>query len=48
MIQKPKYEDIFGEMDYALSKISGKKSPERFGKSKKIFLSKFAISTTEI
>jgi hypothetical protein len=48
MIQKPKYEDIFGEMDYALSKISGKKSPEGSVKVKRYFWSKLAISTTEI
>ncbi len=48
MIQKPKYEDIFDEMDYALSKIAGKKSPEGSMKMKRYYWSKLEISSREI
>lgn len=48
MIQKPKYEDIFTEMDYSLSKIVGKKSPDGSVRVKRYFWSKQAISNTEI
>ncbi len=48
MIQKPKYEDIFDEMDYALSKITGKKSPNGTIKLKRYFWSKLSISSAEI
>ena len=37
MIKKDKYNDIFPEMDAALSKITGKKSPESDLKSKRLF-----------
>lgn len=37
MIQKDKYNDIFNEMDIALSKMTGKKSPDSDMKSKRVF-----------
>lgn len=37
MIQKDKYNDIFPEMDVALSKITGKRSPGGDLKSKRVF-----------
>jgi hypothetical protein len=48
MIQKPKYEDIFQEMDYSLSKIVGKKSPEGSMRVKRYYWSKLEISNKEI
>ena len=48
MIQKPKYQDIFQEMDYSLSKIVGKKSPEGSMKVKRYYWSKLEISNKEI
>lgn len=44
MIQKPKYEDIFEEMEYALTKITNKKSPDGSLKTKRNFWKKTAIS----
>ena len=47
MIQKDKYSDIFKEMDYSLTKITGKKSPEE--KNLKLrFWKKIAISEKTI
>jgi hypothetical protein len=43
MVQKDKYKDIFSEIDYSLSKITGKKSPSE-SKMKKRFWKKIAIS----
>lgn len=43
MSQKKKYDDIFSEIDYSLSQITGKKSPKTI-KLKKRFWSKVAIS----
>lgn len=43
MAQKEKYEDIFNEIDYSLSKILGKKSPEDT-RLKKRYWKKVAIS----
>ena len=48
MIQKPKYEDIFQEMDYSLSKIVGKKSPEGSIRVKRYYWSKLEISSKDI
>lgn len=42
MSQKEKYKDIFSEIDYSLSQITGKKSPKGL-KSKKRFWSKIAL-----
>ncbi|EQC52383.1 HEAT repeat domain-containing protein [Bacteriovorax sp. DB6_IX] len=47
MIQKKKYKDIHVEIDYALSKITKKKSPEGLP-SKKRFWKKFALANTVI
>lgn len=44
MVQKPKYDDIFEEMDYALSKITNKNSPKGDAKTKKAFWKKIAVS----
>lgn len=46
MIQKDRYSDIFNEMDVALSKISGQKSPDGDMKTKKIFWQRMALNTT--
>ncbi len=43
MAQKDKYKDVFEEIDYSLSKITGKKSPEDT-RLKKRFWKKIAIS----
>lgn len=43
MVQKDKYDDIFSEIDYSLSQITGKKSPDS-KKLKKRFWNKIAIS----
>ena len=47
MIQKEKYQDIFGELDYSLGKITGKKSPEG-EKAKKFFWNRVAMADTVI
>lgn len=47
MIQKDKYSDIFDEIDYALSKITGKKSPETT-EMKKRFWKQIAVSEVTI
>lgn len=44
MVQKSKYEDIFDEMDYALSKITNKKSPKGDMKTKRAFWKKISVS----
>lgn len=46
MIQKDKYNDIFNEMDQALVKITGQKSPNTDGKAKRIFWQRMALNTT--
>lgn len=46
MIQKDKYNDIFNEMDLALSKITGKKSPGNDHKAKRIFWQRLALNST--
>lgn len=43
MVQKEKYKDVFSEIDYSLSKITGKKSPVE-SNMKKRFWKKIAIS----
>lgn len=48
MIQKKKYKDIFAEMDYALSTISGKKSPKGNNKVKSIFWNRYRLSNQTI
>jgi hypothetical protein len=48
MIQKEKYKDIFSELDYSLSKITGKKSPKRDERLKKRFWTKIALSEKTI
>ncbi len=48
MIQKDKYQDIFEEMDYALSKITGKSSPKESVKLKKRFWQKISVSNMTI
>lgn len=48
MIQKDKYQDIFEEMDYALSKITGKSSPKDSIKLKKRFWKKISVSNLTI
>ena len=46
MVQKDRYNDIFPEMDLALTKITGEKSPKSDAKSKRIFWQKVALNTT--
>ncbi len=48
MIQKKKYKDIFSEMDYALSKITGKLSPKGRDHIKKEYWKKFRIKNMTI
>lgn len=48
MVNNPKYEDIFPEMDYALSKITGKKSPEGDKKLKRQFWSRLSLAEVVI
>lgn len=48
MIQKDKYNDIFNEMDLALTKITGKKSPDTDSKMKRIFWQRMALDSTVI
>jgi hypothetical protein len=48
MIQKKKYKDIFSEMDYALSKITGKSSPKGRDHIKKEYWTKFRIKNMTI
>ena len=43
MIQKDKYKDIFSEMEYTLSLITGKKSPKGTQSIKRRFWQKFAL-----
>lgn len=47
MMQKKKYKDIYTEIDYALSKIMKKKSPEEMN-SKRRFWKKIAMANTVI
>jgi hypothetical protein len=44
MVQKPKYQDIFDELDYSLSKLTGKKSPEGDPSKKRDYWKKIALS----
>lgn len=46
MITKDKYNDIFPEMDVALSKITGKKSPDGDIKVKRVFWQREMLNTT--
>lgn len=46
MIQKDKYNDIFNEMDLALSKITGEKSPGTDNKAKRVFWQRMALNST--
>lgn len=46
MIQKDKYNDIFNEMDLALTKITGQQSPKDDSKSKRVFWQRMALNTT--
>jgi hypothetical protein len=46
MIQKDKYNDIFNEVDVALSKITGKRSPDGDIKLKRTFWQRMALNTT--
>lgn len=48
MIQKKKYDDIFSEMEYALSKLTHKKIPKGSLKLKRRFWSKIALNYTTI
>lgn len=48
MIQKDKYKDIFEEMDYALVKITGKKSPEGTAQVKKLFWKRTLLAETTL
>ncbi len=48
MIQKKKYKDIFSELDYSLSKITGKKSPKNNKQLKMRFWKKLALSEKTI
>jgi len=48
MIQKKKYKDIFDEMDYALSKITGKVSPKGKTHIKKQFWKRYLMKETII
>ena len=44
MIQNKKYKDIFNELDYSLSKITGKSSPKGDFKKKQIFWNRALMS----
>lgn len=46
MIQKDKYNDIFPEVDQALTMITGKKSPDTDSKAKRVFWQRMALNTT--
>lgn len=48
MIQKEKYNDIFPEMDVALSEITGHKSPNGDMKAKRLFWNRKALDVTII
>lgn len=48
MIQKKKYKDIFSEMDYALSKITGKSSPKGKDHIKKEYWKRFRMKNMTI
>lgn len=48
MIQKKRYDDIFPEIDLALVKITGTKSPDGDMKSKRMFWQRNALSNTII
>lgn len=48
MIQKSRYEDIFPELDTALSNITGVKSPDSDIKTKRLFWQRNALSNTVI
>lgn len=43
MVQKPKYNDIFTEMDYSLTMITGKKSPKGDQATKRRFWKKISL-----
>lgn len=46
MIQKDKYNDIFNDMDLALTKITGKKSPDGDMKMKRLFWQRQGLDST--
>lgn len=46
MIQKDKYNDIFNEMDLALTKITGQKSPSDDIKAKRVFWQRMSLNAT--
>jgi len=48
MIQNKKYDDIFSEMDYSLSKITGKDSPKGAKEVKRNYWAKLRMSDTTI
>ncbi len=48
MIQKKKYNDIFEEMDYSLSKIQGKTSPEGSRRIKRHYWKRMAMAQVKI
>jgi len=48
MIQKDKYDDVFHEMDYALSEMTGVKSPEGTKASKRLFWQRKGLDQTII
>ena len=43
MINNRQYQDIFAELDYALTKLTGKKSPKHMG-AKQIYWKQYAVS----
>ena len=48
MIQKKKYDDIFEEMDYSLSRIQGKDSPTGSRRIKRHYWKRMAMANTKI
>ena len=48
MVSNPKYQDIFPEMDVALSKITGKKSPDGDTNMKRLFWKRQGLSEVVI
>lgn len=48
MVQKKKYDDIFNDIDYSLTKITGKDSPKGNKKVKRIFWSRLSLANKVI
>ncbi len=48
MAQKDRYKDVFSEIDYSLSKITGQDSPQGDSSKKKYFWSRIALSEAKI